>query len=950
MIRDMANTLHPSKSVFLWSRRPGGRGVAWLMRLLLALCVLSAPPAMATTPTIGSAIATEDGRRIARIGILAFREKEAVLARWQPLADYLNGLVPDAHFVLAAYSNREMDNAVATGDVDFVLIQPSHYVRLTYTHGLSSPLATLVNHEGRVAVSHFGGVIFTRADRADINRIVDLRQRRIAAVDTAGLGGFQMQALELIEAGVAVPDQISLLVTDQPQDRVVQAVLDGRADAGFVRTGLLESLAESGALDIEKVKLIDPRTHAGFPFIASTRLYPEWPFAAMRHVEPDLARQVAAALLALPHAGEVARKMRIAGFTIPGDYRSIDQLLRALRQPPFDQAPTFTLLEVWNRWLPLWLGLIGLIGTVLLFTVFRLASRNRELLSTQRELQVSHDKVRKLGRAVEQSPESIVITDLDGRIAYVNQSFERNTGYSAAEVLGRNPRFLQSGRTPRSVFDDMWDKLRSGRIWHGELINRRKDGSEFVETATLSPIQDEHGEIYSYLAVKQDITERKQVESRIHQLAFYDHLTGLPNRALLRDRLVALLSAPERAGSHVLMLLNVDRFKFINDARGHRIGDALLRTLAEHLESSLRDDDLVARMAADEFALLLPALGDGTAEAGSRALEIAQTVHAQVSRPQEVHGEQISITVSIGIAAFDSDGTTEPEGVLRCADMALHRAKDGGGNQSAIFEASMGEVVAQSFRIEGDLREALRQAALQLYLQPQYGADGGLYGAEVLLRWPHPTQGMIPPSLFIPIAEQSDLIVELGEFTLVQACRILAQCSADGFPLHLSVNLSPRHFRRNAFAGWLKGVLAETGADPTHLTLEVTEGLFIDNLDEIASRMHELSHLGIHFSIDDFGTGYSSLAYLKRLPIRELKIDKTFIQDAPEDPDDAALVETILAVAERLHLTVVAEGVETEAQARFLELRGRIVQQGYLHGRPEPAEAWLARWNCAQPH
>ncbi len=925
---------------------PGaGWCAAWLARLVATLLLLIPLPAGA----VDTAIVSEDGKRIARIGILAFRDKDSVLSRWQPLADYLDVQVPDTRFVLEAYTNREMDIAVGTGNIDFVFLQPSHYVRLTYTHGLSSPLATLVNHEGRVAVSHFGGVIFTRADRDDINKVVDLHQRRIATVDTNGLGGFQMQAYELIEAGLAIPGDISLLVTDQPQDRVVQAVLDGKADAGFVRTGLLESLAENGTVDIERIKLIDPRTHAGFPFIASTRLYPEWPFAAMRHVEPDLARQVAAALLALPHSGEIARKMRIAGFTIPGDYRSIDQLLRALRQPPFDQTPTFTLLEVWNRWLPLWLGLIGLVGTVLLLTVFRLASRNRELLSTQQALQLSHDKVRKLGRAVEQSPESIVITDLDGRIAYVNQSFERNTGYTAGEVLGRNPRFLQSGRTARSVFDDMWDKLRSGRVWHGELINRRKDGSEFIESATLSPIQDEHGEVYSYLAVKQDITERKLAESRIHQLAFYDHLTGLPNRALLRDHLIGLLSASDRVGSHVLMLLNVDRFKLINDARGHRIGDALLRTLGERLRDCVRDGDLVARMAADEFALLLPALGDGTSEAGNRALEIAQTIHAQVARAQDVDGEQINITVSIGIASFESEGGPEPESVLRCADMALHRAKDGGGNQSAIFEASMGEVVAQSFRIEGDLREALRQGALQLFLQPQLSADGTLYGAEVLLRWPHPTQGLVPPSLFIPIAEQSDLIVSLSEFTPVHSCRILAQCSAEGFALHLSVNLSPRHFRRNTFTDWLKGVLAETGADPTHLTLEVTEGLFIDNLDEIAARMRELSQLGIHFSIDDFGTGYSSLAYLKRLPIRELKIDKTFIQDAPEDPDDAALVETILAVAERLHLTVVAEGVETEAQACFLESRGRIVQQGYLHGRPEPANTWLTRWRCGPP-
>ncbi len=561
------------------------------------------------------------------------------------------------------------------------------------------------------------------------------------------------------------------------------------------------------------------------------------------------------------------------------------------------------------------------------------------------EVQARDQTLGKLTQAVEQSPESIVITDLGARIEYVNEAFVRNTGYSREEALGANPRILQSGKTPPETYRSMWFTLSQGLPWQGELVNRRKNGSEYIESAIISPVRAADGSITHYLAVKQDITGHKKAEAEIHRLAYFDALTGLPNRTLLMDRLAQMQAAGRRAQlQEVLLLLNIDRFKNINEARGHALGDALLKALGERLGEALREGDTLARLASDEFALLLPNMGSHPELASRYALSVANKIHAALHQPFSIGDEEITVTTCIGITLFPETPDEAPEHILRRADTALHRAKAAGGNQIAFFETDMGESAEQRFRVERELRHAIPANELRLYLQPQIDAHGQLAGAEVLLRWQHPERGLVPPGVFIPVAEESDLIVDLGAWVLSESCRLMAREDMAGHPLRLSVNLSPRHFRQKGFVPWLHDLLSATGADPTHLTLEVTEGLMIDNFNDVVAKMNELTALGIHFSLDDFGTGYSSLAYIKRLPIHELKIDKSFVQDAPSDPNDAALVETILAVAQHMHLKVVAEGVETEEQAAFLNARANVIHQGYLYGRPELAENWLARW------
>ncbi|MDO8988937.1 MAG: PAS domain S-box protein [Sideroxyarcus sp.] len=566
------------------------------------------------------------------------------------------------------------------------------------------------------------------------------------------------------------------------------------------------------------------------------------------------------------------------------------------------------------------------------------------------ERKQAEDQLRKLSLAVEQSPESIVITDLKADIEYVNDAFVRNTGYTREEVLGRNPRILQSEKTPKHTYDALWENLKNGKSWQGEFLNKRKDGSEYVELAIISPIHQPDGRITHYLAVKKDITERKRAEAEIHRLAFYDPLTGLPNRTLLLERMAQTLALTRRAGQHsALISFNIDRFKTVNDAGGQTLGDALLKAVSERLVRLLRDDDVVARIAGDEFGILLTELAPQQQAAAHLALRVSEKIHTSLLEPFNIGHERITLTVCLGIALFPGSDEDSPLDILRRANTALHHAKTRGRGQSAFFEGTLDEIAKQRFETERELHQAVANDELRLFLQTQVDASGKVVGAEALVRWQHPQRGMVPPVAFIPIAEESNLIIEIDTWVFTQVCKLLAREDMAVRPIRIAVNISPRHFRQADFVDQIKQGLAATGADPTHLTLEVTEGMLIDNINDVIAKMSELSALGIHFSLDDFGTGYSSLSYLKRLPIHELKIDKSFVQDLTIDPEDDALVETILAVAKLMHLKVVAEGVETLEQAAFLNLRGLVIHQGYLFSKPEPAENVIAGFMHSSP-
>ncbi len=546
-----------------------------------------------------------------------------------------------------------------------------------------------------------------------------------------------------------------------------------------------------------------------------------------------------------------------------------------------------------------------------------------------------------LSMTVEQSPESIVITDIHANIEYVNESYLRKSGYSREELIGQNSRMLQSGSTPQSTYAAMWQALSRGETWEGEFINRSKDGYEYTEHAIINPIRQADGSITHYVAVKEDITEKLRSKLQLHRLAYYDEVTELPNFLMMQEHIDQALTQTRKIESYgALIILNIDRFQTVHDANGQVVSNLLLKSFGERLVQTLYASDVVARISGDEFCILLPDLDNSLQQAALLAMQISRKVHHCMVKSFHVGGRAVVLTACHGIAVFTGVDDDNPQEIVRRASTAMHHAKSRGYEQSVFFENALDQVVHKRFALEGELRQAISANELGIYLQSQVDSRGIVQGAEALIRWQHPRQGLISPAHFIGIAEESNLIIDIDNWVLNRVCQRLA--SLTDLPIRISVNISVRHFNQIDFAAQVRQILAQTGADPQRLTLEITEGIVIDNLEDVIIKMKELGALGIHFSMDDFGTGYSSLSYLKRLPINELKIDKSFIQEVTSDPNDAAMVEGILAVTRHLNLRVVAEGVETLEQAAFLNQRAQILHQGYLYSVPEPMESWLA--------
>ncbi|MDE2277720.1 MAG: EAL domain-containing protein [Burkholderiales bacterium] len=562
----------------------------------------------------------------------------------------------------------------------------------------------------------------------------------------------------------------------------------------------------------------------------------------------------------------------------------------------------------------------------------------------QAELRDQERVLKTLGRAIEQSPVSVLVVDLDGRIAFANPKVEQITGYRREELLGQNPRLFKSGQTPEEVYRQLWAALAGGTVWQGELCNRRKDGSLFWEHASISPIVDETGRTISYLAVKEDITERKAQQAQIEHLAFFDPLTHLPNRSLLADRLTHALAAAGRSGRPgALLFIDLDDFKTVNDTLGHEVGDQLLLQVARRLVNCLREADTVARLGGDEFVVLLEDLKAPLSEAVDQVETIGEKIRTALHQPYQLAGHQQRSSASIGVACFGELPISVDE-LMKRADLAMYQAKAAGRDTLRFYEPAIQEQLLRRASLESDLHRGIHEGQLLLHYQPQVDARCQVTGAEALVRWQHPARGLVPPGEFIALAEATGLIQPLGRWVLQTACRQLAAwAAAPGTrALTLAVNVSARQFLQPDFVEQVLAALGEAGAEPSQLKLELTESMLLSNLQDVIEKMHELKAWGVNFSLDDFGTGYSSLTYLKRLPLQQLKIDQSFVRDVLSDPNDAAIARTIVALARSLGLEVIAEGVETEAQRDFLAGIGCLAYQGYLYSRPLGIEAFQA--------
>jgi diguanylate cyclase (GGDEF)-like protein/PAS domain S-box-containing protein len=541
----------------------------------------------------------------------------------------------------------------------------------------------------------------------------------------------------------------------------------------------------------------------------------------------------------------------------------------------------------------------------------------------------------RLAAACFESQEAIVITDADGVILRVNPTFTEITGYTAEEVVGRNPRILKSDRHNTDFYRRMWEAINNTGKWQGEIWDRRKNGEAYPKWLTISAVKNDSGKVTHYIGVHYDITQRKQAEEKIHGLAFLDQLTGLANRFSLHERLAQALGMAQRNNRQLaLMLIDLDNFKTINDTLGHPIGDQLLIQVAQRLAGSVRQSDLVARLGGDEFVVLVP-----EADSPMDVANVADKILTTVSAPYLIDGHDLHSSPSIGICLYPDDAT-EAQDLIKKADVAMYHAKANGRGNYQFFKEDIQAAAAARLAIESDLRRALEQRQFVLHYQPQLDLRSGrIVGVEALVRWQHPRRGLVSPIEFIPVAEDTGLIVPLGDWVLEEACRQLAQWRTNGLnDLRMSVNLSAKQFADPGLPLRIEKVLDRTDLPATHLDLEVTESTTMKNPADAAAMMRVLTAQKLSLSIDDFGTGYSSLAYLKQFPISTLKIDRAFVKDIETDPDDASICDVSVLLAHKLGLNVVAEGVETTGQFKYLLSIGCEKIQGYFISKPLPGD------------
>jgi diguanylate cyclase (GGDEF)-like protein/PAS domain S-box-containing protein len=558
-----------------------------------------------------------------------------------------------------------------------------------------------------------------------------------------------------------------------------------------------------------------------------------------------------------------------------------------------------------------------------------------------------------------EAQEGMFITDARHVILRVNGAFTRITGYDPDDAVGQTPKLMNSGRHPTEFFAAMTASLAQSGGWQGEIWNRRKNGEIYPEWLTITAVYDDQHRVANYVATLTDITFRKQAEDEIKHLAFFDPLTGLPNRRLMTDRLRHALAVADRHRRHgALMLLDLDNFKNLNDTLGHDAGDQLLVEVARRLEGCMRDGDTVARLGGDEFVVILESLNEDHV-AAMQTESVAVKILANLNQPYEIEVSEIvagkSIRVSrqhqcsasIGIALFDNQEVAAEE-LLKRADTAMYEAKAAGRDTLCFFDHGMQAVLSARAALESELRHAIVDEQFVVYYQPQVDASGRVTGAESLVRWQHPKRGMVSPAEFIPVAEDTGLILPIGFWVLHQSCQRLADWAKvpEFAHLTLAVNISARQFNMPHLVDEVLSLVEATGAPADRLKLELTESLLLKNTDDVIAKMNELRGHGVRFSLDDFGTGYSSLSYLKALPLDQLKIDQSFVRDVLTDPNDAAIARTIVALADALGLSVIAEGVETDEQRALLGAAGCPHYQGYLFSRPVPIadfEAYVRR-------
>ena len=916
------------------SVRRGLQYLTWLAAFL-GLCTALSAPCWAQEPL--------------RFGMLAYRQKEQLAEQWQPMAAYLTSAMKRP-VQFTPYAFDELNAAIAQSQVDVVFTNPGHFILLQHRYGISAPLATQVLQVGSYDVAAFGGTIITRNDASQINTLADLRGKRIAVTDTYSLGGYQMQAFELLEAGLGLPQRSELTITGVPHDRVLDAVLDGKADAGFVRSGLLEALAREGKLDLHRVKVINRQPLPTFPFAVSTRLYPEWPLAVLPHVDEDTARRLTVALLSVEQDHRATRHAGLHGFTNTANYAGVDELLRRLRVAPYAEVPELSVLDIWRKY-NLWISATGLLLVLLLTSSAWLWRQGRHLRLSEvllnrdiADRKQTETRLQLAASVFSHTQEAIIITDASNQIIEVNAAFTTITGFSRDEALGCNPRILKSQRQGPEHYAAIWQALQSQGFWLGEMWNRHKDGHDYACVQSISLVRDADGRPKHYVALLNDISAVKDHQRQLEHIAHFDPLTSLPNRTLLVDRLQQAIAHSQRQ-KHPLAVayFDIDGFTDVNDRFGHAVGDELLKRVADQVKMALREGDTLARIGGDEFVVLLVDLDNA-----DEYEVVLERVLRAVAQPVWLNATEVQVSASIGVTLYPQDHA-DADQLIRHADQAMVLAKLAGKNRYQLFDIALDETRKTQSDSVHQVVQAIERNEFVLYYQPKVNMRSGtVVGAEALIRWQHPERGLLAPGTFLPMIEGHPVCIALGEWVISTALAQMSEWRSQGCHLPVSVNISAMQLQAGDFVTRLAALLERFAqVRPQDLELEILETSALEDIAQVSSVMLACQALGVTFALDDFGTGYSSLTYLRRLPAELLKIDQSFVRDMLEDEADLAIVKGVIGLATAFHRGVIAEGVETALHGKRLLRLGCELAQGYGISRPLPPRAvlhWLDTW------
>ncbi len=1040
--------------------------IRWWATLVWALCWV--PLAQATHPPESA----EDVPLT--VGVLSSRVPQTLEARWAPFMAYLSQQLGGRPVVLRSLDHEGLRRAAVARQVDVVLTNPGYALELRHQIGTVTYLATLVTAYQGQAVRGLGGVLVAAAGRPPLQDWNDLQGLRIGTGGAHLFDAHQVHAHEMQQRNLPYPGSNELVTFPRQEDALLAAVR-GEVDVAQVRTGLLEQMVSEGQVPVGAYQVMLPQAFEGYPYHVSTRLYPEWPVMALPHLDSDLQRQVAAALLALPAHHPAAEAAGLAGVAPPADYASVERLAQALGIPPYDVPPHIDLWQVWQEyrsfiialagaavflvwssvllwfrhrqlidllrerqgllaqietdaerqghllagspsviyaldpesWMPVYVGpnvgeLFGVDAPTLLgdaqwwratvhpqdlatalermvtwrdqnypgplVHTYRMRHRQGHWVWVEDRLRARRDaegqvieligshtdcgermdqeqRLRLNASVFEHAREGIVICDVQANIVDVNPSFTRITGYTREQVLGRNPRLLQSGRQDAAFYREMWRSLVQHGAWEGELLNRKATGESYSQYSTLSAVRNAAGKLTHYVAVFADITEKKAYESRLFQLAYFDELTGLPTRGLMTDRLRQALGQLRRShGALSVAFLDLDGFKDVNDGQGHAAGDRLLAEVARRLQACVREGDTVARFGGDEFVVLL--LNHNTQPAHDPQMH--RLLHAAAD-PLTIDGVQVQVSASIGVCVCYPEGDADADQIIRQADHAMYAAKLAGKNRYEVFDSRIDDRTRSHQHLRERIMQGLLDGEFVLFYQPKVSMrTGQLQGVEALIRWRHPEQGLLAPGAFLPATEGHPVELALGRWVLAEAACQVERWLAEGWPVPVSVNISADHLLAPAFVDELADLLRRhPGLPPQSLELEVLESTALEDVERASEVLMRCASLGVRAALDDFGTGYSSLTYLKTLPTHTLKIDQSFVRDMINDPDDLAILQGVLDLARVFRRQVVAEGVETETHGLMLLHLGCELGQGYGIARPMPAAEvlpWAQRW------